>query len=84
MIIIYSKFESKVNGKSSLWTIVGTRTDPFAKSTFYIKATHFLKSKVKNGFHKCLYNNGDRYEGFWRDDQRHGKGSMFLKTAIIM
>ena len=32
------------------------------------------------------YNNGDRYEGRWEDDEKNGKGSIYnyLQEPIIM
>lgn len=29
-----------------------------------------------------MYRDGDRYEGEWRNDERHGKGSMVYASAV--
>jgi len=34
-----------------------------------------LKMIKKRGFGKMIYSNGDIYEGEWKDDQKHGRGT---------
>jgi hypothetical protein len=37
------------------------------------------------GFGVMVYSNGDRYEGDWKQDMRHGENSKFFKktTGIV-
>lgn len=43
-----------------------------------------IKDKLsqKNGAHSTIYLiNGDRYQGDWKDNMRHGKGTHYYKSS---
>ena len=43
----------------------------------------FINTKIKDGFGKYIYENGDYYEGEWKNYLRNGAGKLFNKNGKI-
>ncbi len=41
----------------------------------------FIKG-LKHGFGRIVYPTGNRYEGYWKNDMKDGKGTMFWDTLM--
>ena len=42
----------------------------------------FVNGK-KEGFGKCIWENGEYYQGQWKNDKNHGKGIIYYKNGNI-
>ncbi|CCW60044.1 unnamed protein product [Phytomonas sp. EM1] len=59
------------------WSVEGVTCGEFhfPKGTVYTGEWDWTLG-VREGYGRCVYHNGDVYEGDWQNDQRHGKGRM--------
>jgi antitoxin component YwqK of YwqJK toxin-antitoxin module len=43
-----------------------------------------MKNGMRNGYGKFYYNQGSVYDGNWKDNLMHGKGSLFYSNGKLV
>ena len=37
---------------------------------------------MRTGYGVQIFENGDQYEGYWKDNEKHGKGTITMNSAV--
>lgn len=72
--------DGKKNGKG---THKKLKTDPNDPRDFVCYIGN-LKDDKREGYGKCEYTDGSKYEGEWRDDEREGEGKYYDKDGMLI
>ena len=71
-------FKIKIKNLLSKFSEIETELKRFTKKDEYTYVGDVkLNSQIRHGHGICYYNNGDRYEGEFKDDKIYGKGTFY-------